>query len=92
MAPILQACCIPKGGCTLKGEAYNGRTEFKCKIALARNDMSDKVKPMCKWDKDKLKKDFSGFQSMVVGAKYACMKCGRVAKSKKSLCKPASLD
>ena len=54
--------------------------------------MSAKAKTMCKWGKDKLKKDFSGFQSMLVGAKYACMKCGRVAKSKKSLCKPASLD
>ena len=52
----------------------------------------DKVKTMCKWDKDKLKKDFPLFKKMVTDAKHACMKCGRVAKNKKALCKPESLD
>jgi len=54
--------------------------------------MSEKVKSMCKWDKDKLKKAFPVFREMVVGAKYACLNCGRVAKRKKDLCKPALLD
>jgi hypothetical protein len=53
--------------------------------------MAGTPKRMCKWDKDLLKDDFPAFKKMVGSPKYACVKCGRVAKSKKHLCKPAPL-
>jgi len=50
--------------------------------------MSSDEKKMCKWDKEKIKKNFQDFSKAVGSADYACMKCGRAAASKKALCKP----
>jgi hypothetical protein len=48
-------------------------------------------KTMCKWKAADIKKDFSGFKKRVKDAKFACLKCGRVAADKKHLCKPVEL-
>jgi len=53
---------------------------------------SRKDKPLCKWKSKDIEKDFKTFRSLVKGARYACQKCGRVAKSKKNLCRPVALD
>ena len=53
--------------------------------------MGSDIKRMCKWDKDKLKKDFGEFQVDVENAGFACVKCGRVAADKQKLCKPKKL-
>ena len=53
--------------------------------------MGDTPKRMCKWDKDSIRKNFPGFSETVGKPKYACLRCGRVAASKKHVCKPGSL-
>lgn len=53
--------------------------------------MSDSVKRMCKWNKEKLQKKFDDFQEAVGNADYACLKCGRVSAAKQKLCKPRKM-
>lgn len=54
--------------------------------------MSTDEKKMCKWDKEKIKRNFQDFSKAVGSADYACVKCGRAAASRKALCKPEKLD
>ena len=54
--------------------------------------MSDKKKKLCKWDKDKIEKDFDELAKIVSPAKFLCKKCGRVANSEDWLHKPAAID
>ncbi len=53
--------------------------------------MSSDIKRMCKWDKDKIKKNFEEFQDSVGNADFACLKCGRAATDKQKLCKPKKI-
>jgi hypothetical protein len=53
--------------------------------------MSDSRKPLCKWKKADIEAQFDELVALVRKPKYICSKCGRAAKSKKSLCKPESL-
>lgn len=46
---------------------------------------------LCKWKKSRIEKHFDDFVKIVRNPKFVCMKCGRVANSKKPLCKPKSL-
>ena len=48
-----------------------------------------KKKRMCKWSK--IDKDLADFKEAVLPPKYACRRCGRVARTKKQVCKPVSL-
>jgi len=50
-----------------------------------------KIKKMCKWGKVDVEKRFDEFTKMVERPKYACTKCGRVARAKKTVCKPKAL-
>ena len=43
-------------------------------------------KKLCKWTKEEYKDDFEKLVKIVKKPKYVCVKCGRVAKSKKWLC------
>lgn len=47
---------------------------------------------LCKWKKDQYDKKFADLVEIVRKPKFACMKCGRVANSRKWLCKPKPLD
>ncbi len=53
--------------------------------------MANSEKKMCKWERDKIKKDFAAFSAAVGAAEFACLKCGRAAASRKRLCKPGKL-
>lgn len=53
--------------------------------------MGDKDKTLCKWKKGEYEEQFKDLRNIVGKPKYACMKCGRAAKSKKYLCKPNPL-
>jgi hypothetical protein len=53
--------------------------------------MGDKEKHMCKY-KDHIKEDFETYKRLVKEPNFVCLKCGRVAREEKNLCKPASLD
>ncbi len=53
--------------------------------------MSETPKQMCKWDKRTIRKKFAAFADAVRHPEYACMKCGRVAATRKTLCSPESL-
>jgi hypothetical protein len=53
--------------------------------------MGDKEKHMCKF-KDLVKEDFEAYKRLVKEPHFACLKCGRVAREKRHLCKPVSLD
>lgn len=53
--------------------------------------MSNSNKKLCKWKKDKLKKDLEDYAPLVEKAKYVCENCGRAARKKKSVCKPVKL-
>jgi hypothetical protein len=50
-----------------------------------------KTRKMCKWSRRDLEADFDAFRDMVKKPAYACMRCGRVARVKKALCKPEAL-
>ena len=50
-----------------------------------------KTRSLCEWKGKDIEKNFKAFSSLVRSPKYACSKCGRVAKSKKNLCKPIAL-
>ena len=54
--------------------------------------MPDKPKHLCKWSKGDIEKNFSEYRKIVSKPKFVCMKCGRVASSKKFLCKPEPLE
>ena len=47
-------------------------------------------KTLCELKKT-LKRDFESFLSLVDKPTHACRKCGRLANSKKLLCKPVKL-
>jgi len=47
---------------------------------------------MCDWKKEKLEKHFEEFKSRVMSPRFACRKCGRVARDEQWLCKPVSLS
>lgn len=49
-------------------------------------------KTMCKWGDGRVKDDLEKFKSLVLQPKYACKKCGRVAKDEENLCKPIDLE
>ena len=53
--------------------------------------MSDKMKKICDWKKDRLKERFDEFRGYVIEPTHICAKCGRVANEKKMLCKPFPL-
>ena len=53
--------------------------------------MGDKDETLCKWKKGEYEEQFKDLRDIVTKPKYACMKCGRAAKSKKYLCKPNPL-
>ena len=53
--------------------------------------MSDKVRRLCKWDKEKIEKDYKTLSKIVNPPKYICKKCGRVANAEEWLHKPAPL-
>jgi hypothetical protein len=46
---------------------------------------------LCKWKKDRIDKKFDELVKIVRNPKFVCTKCGRVANSKKWLCKPRSI-
>ena len=46
---------------------------------------------LCGWKKEKLDKDFDKLIDVVSKPEFACTRCGRAAKAKKWLCKPAAL-
>lgn len=47
---------------------------------------------LCEWKKKQIEKKFDEFADIVRDPRFACTKCGRVARTKKPLCKPRSLD
>lgn len=51
-----------------------------------------KTKSMCKWSRSDINKSFDEFSKTVASPTHACGKCGRVANSKKALCKPLKLS
>jgi len=53
--------------------------------------MASDKKSLCKWKSDDIAADEEKFEKLIAGAKYYCRKCGRSAKSKSNLCKPAEL-
>lgn len=67
---------------------YDG---FAVNITRKDNIMSETPKQMCKWDKRTIRKKFAAFADAVRHPEYACMKCGRVAATRKTLCSPESL-
>jgi hypothetical protein len=50
--------------------------------------MGKKKKTMCEWDKSEIEEHLTDLIKIARKARYICSKCGRVAVSKKSLCKP----
>jgi hypothetical protein len=49
--------------------------------------------PLCKLvKKDFLKDHFKEYKALVKEPEYICKKCGRLAKDKRSLCKPVRLE
>jgi hypothetical protein len=53
--------------------------------------MSNKDKELCDWKKGTYLDDVQLFKSIVTDFRYACKKCGRVAKDKKWLCKSVKI-
>jgi len=54
--------------------------------------MAEEQKHLCKWKKAEFDDRFEALKSIVAQPRYACRRCGRVARSKKWLCKPDRLD
>lgn len=48
-------------------------------------------KPLCKWGKKNIQAHFDEVTEIVSNAKFICKKCGRIAGSKKYLCKGTPL-
>ncbi|HSR69300.1 MAG TPA: hypothetical protein VLU25_15290 [Acidobacteriota bacterium] len=46
---------------------------------------------ICKWDRGDFEKLYSEHPSVVAKPRFACRKCGRVARKKKWLCKAFKL-
>lgn len=54
--------------------------------------MGDKDKKLCKLAKgDYLKDELKKYKEIVNEPKYVCLKCGRVARKEKRLCKPEEM-
>ena len=55
--------------------------------------MSDKkpTKELCEWSKTQLRDHFQLLEQIVARPQYVCPKCGRVARTKKWLCKAKKL-
>jgi len=53
--------------------------------------MASDKKSLCKWKSGDIDSDQKKFKKLVKDAKYFCSKCGRAARSKSNLCKPAEL-
>jgi hypothetical protein len=49
------------------------------------------AKTLCEWSKSDLEKSAAKLASLVVGARYFCRKCARVANREGVLCKPREL-
>ncbi len=61
------------------------------KKGFSMKDYSKKT--LCKLiKKDFIKDNIADYSSLVKDAVYVCMKCGRVAKDKKNLCKPQKIS
>lgn len=50
------------------------------------------MKTLCKLKKDELSDDFKKIVKIVKKPKFICEKCARVAKEKKYLCNPVTLE
>lgn len=53
--------------------------------------MGEKVKTICKLDKDALKRMLPQLVEEISSAQFVCRKCGRAARNKKLLCKAAKM-
>lgn len=56
-----------------------------------QENMSKKLKKLCKWDKEAVLEDPLAFLKLVKKPKYICEKCIRPAKNLEVLCKPVPL-
>lgn len=54
--------------------------------------MSELNRPICKLDRKELEKLLPLIAAGALQGRFICRKCGRVAESKKLLCKPMSID
>lgn len=53
--------------------------------------MGDKVKTICKLDKDALRRMLPQLVEEIAAAQFVCRKCGRAARTKKLLCKAVKM-
>ncbi|HSR54273.1 MAG TPA: hypothetical protein VLV83_25895 [Acidobacteriota bacterium] len=53
--------------------------------------MATPKKSICKWERGDFEKHYSEHPSVVRMPRFACRKCGRVARKKKWLCKAFKL-
>lgn len=54
--------------------------------------MGNKDSGLCEWKNGTYLDDIELFKKIVTDFRYACKKCGRVAREKKRLCKPIRLE
>lgn len=72
------------------GEAVEAAAEERHEKKIKKAEKSKKK--LCKLVKDDyLKKHFKEYRQLVADPEFLCGKCGRAAKEKASLCKPAPM-
>ena len=49
------------------------------------------MRTMCKWKKDEIRDQLPQLAKELLGSRYVCKKCARLAPSKDWLCKPTAL-
>jgi hypothetical protein len=54
--------------------------------------MSDKKRALCKWKREEYAEDARLLHKVVRKPRHVCQRCGRAARKKGWLCKPARLD
>jgi len=48
-------------------------------------------KKLCKWSEKKIEKHFDTYVELTRKPQFVCMKCGRVAVEKSSICRPKKM-